>query len=293
MGISYTVVRLADLANPVGALANGHISTAAFRVWLAAVEAKAIREAASRRRQGRARLGRPTVPRFSVAELGRIAGLSQRVAGRALRELIAGGILVFSPDCIEPATLPQEGFEDWVATLSCGRSEKRLLPVPRPFLRHLARCPRVGVHLTAVGYLVRGLSLAPRTAEIRSRGTLKASWVADSFGLSLRTVRYAQGELRRIGWLSKDTGSTQRKLNRDGAYFVIDPAWRPSPSPLAKRPTGTPPESQPGFVNRDKPAPGLAPLQAGIGTPLCTPRRRRGNSFGSKTPGTSADRADW
>ena len=272
MGISYTTVRLADLANPVGALANGHISTAAFRVWLAAIEAKAIREAAARRKVCRPRPGRPTVPRFSVVELSRIAGLSPRVAGRALRELIGAGILAFSPDRIETPTRLQERFDDWVATLSCGRSEKRFLPVPRPFLRHLARCPREGVLLTAVGYLVRGLSLAPRTGEIRNRGTLKASWVTETFGLSLRTVRYAQRELRRIGWLSKDTGSTQRKLNRDGAYFVIDPTWRPHPGPLAKRPTGEPPASQPGFVHRNKPTPRIAPLKVGIGAPFAPPR---------------------
>ena len=39
-------------------------------------------------------------------------------------------------------------------------------------------------------------------------------------------TRSARAELIRLGWISKDTGSYQRKLNRDGAYFVIDAAWR-------------------------------------------------------------------
>src|SRR5207342_280831 len=41
-----------------------------------------------------------------------------------------------------------------------------------------------------------------------------------------RAARAARAELIRLGWITKDTGSFQRKLNRDGAYFVINPLWR-------------------------------------------------------------------
>lgn len=272
MGISYTTVRLTALANPVGALANGHISTAAFRVWLASLEAKAIRDAAARSRRRPARSRRPVAPRFSIEEFGRITGLSRRVVRRALRELFDAEILTFDPERLESPTLPQERFVDWAATLRCGRSDKRILPFPRPFLRYLARCHRVGIHLTAVGYLVRGLSFAPRTGEIRTRGTLKASWVAEQFGLSLRAVRYAQEELRDVGWLAKDTGSTQRKLNRDGAYFAIDPAWRPARSAVAKWPIGEPCTGRPGIVKRDKSSPEFAPPGVEIGPRFAPPK---------------------
>ena len=46
--------------------------------------------------------------------------------------------------------------------------------------------------------------------------------------MSLRSVRYAQAELRVLGWIGKDTGSKQRKLNRHGAWFSIDLDWNPS-----------------------------------------------------------------
>jgi hypothetical protein len=44
--------------------------------------------------------------------------------------------------------------------------------------------------------------------------------------ISERAARAARAELIRLGWITKDTGSFQRKLNRDGAYFVINTAWR-------------------------------------------------------------------
>ena len=43
--------------------------------------------------------------------------------------------------------------------------------------------------------------------------------------MSQRAVKYAQSQLQATGWISKDTLSRQRKLNRDGAYFLIDLAW--------------------------------------------------------------------
>src|SRR5262249_30501739 len=42
-------------------------------------------------------------------------------------------------------------------------------------------------------------------------------------------ARYARAELVRLGWIGRDEGSHQRKLNRDGAYFQIDLAWRLPP----------------------------------------------------------------
>jgi predicted transcriptional regulator len=69
------------------------------------------------------------------------------------------------------------------------------------------------------------LSIARRTGEICAKGTVKASWIAGNFGLSRRAVKYAQAELRQLGWITKDSRSHQLKLNRDGAYFVINLNW--------------------------------------------------------------------
>jgi hypothetical protein len=80
--------------------------------------------------------------------------------------------------------------------------------------------------------------------------------------------------LIRLGWISKDTGSFQRKLNRDGAYFVIDPGWRragkqfapPAPEKCAR---SAPPIEKPETPNGSKNQKPAAPVGAGV----CTANR--------------------
>ena len=54
-----------------------------------------------------------------------------------------------------------------------------------------------------LAYCVRGLSLA-RDGEVKGKGTAKACWIADTFGVSLRAVRLAQAELIAAGFISRD-----------------------------------------------------------------------------------------
>ena len=119
---------------------------------------------------------------------------------------------------------PLRGSKELLEELSCRRSPKRPIPVPRSMLRFLAENPKPALTKTIIGYVVRGLSIS-RDGVITGKGTVKVSWIADTFDLSERAVRYARRELVEIGWISRDTGSHQLKLNRDGAYFVINPAW--------------------------------------------------------------------
>src|SRR5262249_572545 len=65
-----------------------------------------------------------------------------------------------------------------------------------------------------------------KTLAVKARGTVKLSWIAQAFGVSLRAARYARAELVRLGWFGRDESSFQRKMNRDGSYFRIDLAWR-------------------------------------------------------------------
>lgn len=99
-------------------------------------------------------------------------------------------------------------------------------------LKFLSRCTRPALAKTVVAYLLRGLSLE-RSGRIRSAGTVKISWICRLCRISERAARAARAELIRLGWITKDTGSFQRKLNRDGAYFVIDPFWRRAWKPSA------------------------------------------------------------
>src|SRR6185437_587565 len=69
------------------------------------------------------------------------------------------------------------------------------------------------------------LSIDRYGAGIRSAGTVKASWIASTFGLSLRSAKSARKALIDCELITKDTGSFQRKLNRDGAFFRLNCNW--------------------------------------------------------------------
>jgi hypothetical protein len=83
-----------------------------------------------------------------------------------------------------------------------------------------------------LGYVARGLTLDRKGGAIRTAGTVKASWLSGTLGLSQRAVRYAQSRLKQLGWICPDRGSKQWKLNRTGAWFCIRLDWVPTVAPL-------------------------------------------------------------
>jgi hypothetical protein len=97
--------------------------------------------------------------------------------------------------------------------------------VPRAVLRFLARSRQGALSKTLVAYIVRGLSLERRTGEVRGAGTVKASWISNVFGISVRSVKSARKALIEGGFITKDEASFQRKLNQDGAYFQVNLSW--------------------------------------------------------------------
>jgi hypothetical protein len=117
---------------------------------------------------------------------------------------------------------------------------------------------------------------------------VKAGWLADILGLGLRTVRSAQARLRSLGWIGKDTGSRQWKLNRDGAWFRINPDWQPPgrstvPAllPIEIGTPAAPPKKDretPSELKNQRTRPGVWVLGRGTGTADGTdPADRRGN----------------
>ena len=121
--------------------------------------------------------------------------------------------------------MPEAG--ETIQLISGGRSPKRPIPVPRLIFRYLAQQPKAGIGKVMLGYICRGMTVDRQGGEVRGVGTVKASWLADVLEMSLRSVRYAQAELRALGWVGKDTGSKQKKLNRHGAWFSISLDWNP------------------------------------------------------------------
>jgi len=97
--------------------------------------------------------------------------------------------------------------------------------VPRSVLCFLAASAKASLGKTMLGYVIRGLTIDRESGEIRGAGSVKSSWIADVFGLSLRSVKASRKELIESGFINRDTTSFQRKLNRDGAYFRISLTW--------------------------------------------------------------------
>ena len=221
----YKTITPIQLCNAIWALDAGAITYRAFRIYLACFSLQAAREAAHRVRRREGRRG-DIAPRYRVGELVRLVpGTSEDAIRRELGRLRRAGILTFSERAIVVAEAPLPSSEGLLARATGPRSPRRPIPVARPMLRFLAGCRKPALARTVAAYLVRGLSLDRRSGEVNGRGTVKLSWIAGTFGVSERAARYARAELVRLGWIGRDERSYQRKLNRDGSYFEINPSW--------------------------------------------------------------------
>lgn len=258
MSSGYKTITPIQLANVLWALHQRLISKHALRVYWAAFVLVAVREAAARSRCKRREKPRE-FHQYRQRELERLTELDIADVRRALRELERAGLAIFAEGEITLRREPLSGSEALLGEIKGGRSERRPIPVPRTVLRFLARERKPALGKVMVGYLARGLSIARHTGELSGKGTVKASWLAAQLALSQRAVKYAQGQLQAMGWITKDTLSRQRKLNRDGAYFVINLEWT-----LQRE------ETRP-VVNRDKVAVEFAPPLEAIAPAFAPP----------------------
>jgi hypothetical protein len=215
----YKTQTVTQIGNLLAVFRRGQISLRATRLYFAALAAVSAREVAGRCRssKGRKQVGRS----YQIAELARISGVPVVAVRKGLRSLERAGLLLYSESNITVTESALPGSDEIITELAGGRSAMRPVPLPRPVLRYLARCPRTATIKTMLGYCVRGLSLS-RSGEVRGRGTAKASWIARVCGTSLRAVRVARAELIACRFIGRDEGSKQWKLNRDGAYFSIN-----------------------------------------------------------------------
>ncbi len=226
MTTGYKTITPIQIGNLLHALAAGQVTWVTARVWFACLEMVAIREAAQRVRCLR-RDTRRVESDFKRSELVELTGLSARAVGKAVAAIQRCGLASLTPKAITVADSPMPGASETIRSISGGRSPKRPIPFPRTLLRFLATQPKAALGKVMLGYVCRGLSIDREGGGIRGTGTVKASWLADTFGLSLRSVRYAQAELRLAGWIPKDTESWQWKLNRHGSWFCIKLDWVP------------------------------------------------------------------
>jgi hypothetical protein len=91
-----------------------------------------------------------------------------------------------------------------------------------------------------LGHLLRCLYV--KGGRFQDLGRVKASWIAQAFGVGLRRVKQARQELVAMGWLIP-LPSPQGAMNRWGALVRIDLKWAPAGAgaPPVRGPELTPP----------------------------------------------------
>jgi hypothetical protein len=187
-----------------------------LRVWFAAWEMRARR----------CRTPSPLPRRFGLGELQGLTGLSRKRLKASLRRLEAAGLLLWSesaigfPVSIEGVPLAdRDGFRRFLDGIP---NHRRLVPVPRRILRLLAGGARPALIATILGHLFRCLYV--KGGKCLPVGRVKASWIAETFGIGLRRVKQARQELIALGWLIP-LDSRQWALNRWGALIRINLEW--------------------------------------------------------------------
>ncbi len=246
----YKALSPIQICNALGALESGQISLRAFRAYFACAALVATRDAARRVALRTRSSPGAEHPRYLIEEVARlIECASLRVVRSELRRLEVASLLHFTPESLVLSYMPIANAVGLAETVSPGRSPTRAVPIPRPVLRLLARPGAASTAKVVLAYCLRGLAVDRRTGEVRGKGTVKASWIADAFGMSLRAVRSGRAELVRLGLVARDTGSKQWKLNRDGAYFSWNLAWpgasSSAPLGVAAAPHPAPPIERP------------------------------------------------
>lgn len=266
----YKTITVVQLCNAIAAYDTGRISLRAVRIYFAAFAMVAIREAASRSRQGRGE--RKELALYRRKELARLTGLDEAECGKQVRALARAGLIRIAETEVAPTRdAVGDGGELADAVAGSRRSIHRPIPIPRPVLRFLATTDRPALLKTLVGYLIRGLTLNRKTGEVRGAGSVKLPWLAARFGLSERAARYARRELIELGLLTADTGSHQRKLNRSGAYFTVNLDWSQS-------------------APRESTEVGVAPLVTETAARIAPPVQDKRTSFGTKNQRTLSRR---
>jgi hypothetical protein len=228
----YQLIPAVYLALAWWAYHQGVIRLADLRVWFACWEMRARR----------CRCPAPLPRRFAFDELERLTGLAPRRLKAAIRRLEAARLLRWSeaavgfPAVAEAlAVLDGDGFRRLFDLIP---NHDRRVPVPRRILRLLAGGCRPAMIATIVGHLIRCLYL--KGGVCSSIGRVKASWVAEVFGVGLRRVKQARRELVAMGWLIV-LATPQWMLNRWGGLVRIALDWSaPAPGPVLAPPAPPP-----------------------------------------------------
>jgi hypothetical protein len=226
----YTPLTPVVLCNLLSLLRLEQISFRAARTFLACIAVKAIRDAAFSS-QRKDKIPRERIPQYDLTELHhRIGGVGGEYLREDLRLLEKRALLTFSATEIVVTTTPLPEAEELLSKVAELRHQQRTIPVPRRLLEFLCQVTKPSLFKVMLAYLLRGLSLK-RGGTINAKGSAKSSWMAEIAGVSLRAVKAVRQCLISIGWLGEDNTTSQRKLNKTGAYFTINLEWAPPKEP--------------------------------------------------------------
>src|SRR3954447_3220690 len=204
-------VSVVELASAWWAYSEGLIRIADLRAWFACQEANA------RRSNGKGR----GEPRFSLEEIRGLTGVPVSKLRGSIKRLDAAGLLVWSESALSFGDGSGLGPE-FAAFLSELPNNARRVPVPRRIVRLIAGGSRPALIACILGHLLRCLYY--RNGSVESKGRCKASWIAETFGVSLRRVKDARAELVRLGWLIPEA-APQWALNLWGAWLSVNLDW--------------------------------------------------------------------
>lgn len=214
----YIPVRTIELCMAWGLLLGGDLRPFDIRVWLAVHELRARR----------AHAGKDRAPRYRVDELTRLVGGGGGTLKASLRRLRATRLVRWSEGGPEVATSPEElvtaNLEPVWGIYRAMPAKRKRVPVPRRVLRLLAGGVKRSVLATALGQLVCCL-FYHRGKGWNPKGSCKASWIAETFGLSERSVIRARQHLEGLGWLRRVESPGQWHLNRYGATYEVNLLW--------------------------------------------------------------------
>jgi len=253
----FVLVPVASLIGAWRGCRSAPLGIGDFRAWLACHEMKARRCVVQ---EGR-------TPTFGHPELARLCGVSEKRARSAVNRLVGSGLLTWSGQAIDvPNTEAGSGTDPDDDPLADSIGEgKGSLAIPRRILRLLVGGARPALIATALGILLRCLSRG--RGGFKSRGRLKASWIARVFEVDLRRVKQARKQLIDLGWIAPEE-TDQWCENRWGRAYTIDLACdriaipdgrRLPPPPASAGRRLPPPDSDPEPLRENKnqePAPG-------------------------------------
>lgn len=219
----YEPVSILRLAMAWWAYREGHVTKLGLRAYFGCIELETRRRLSGGKYQ-------PSIEGLRTLVGGLDSGRGG-VLRPALKQLLAVGLLrsckkdgiVFAESPDELRCPDRSGLDAMLGKLS---GLRRKVPVPRRMIRRLAGGLSKARTATVLAHLIRCLFY--RKAEgINAIGCCKASWIAEVFGITERSVYDARKFLAlELGWiLPRDCA--QHVLNRDGLWVGVNLDWGP------------------------------------------------------------------